>query len=229
MDIPEAPVSPSLCVSPASEHVSLPHDPLHNTGSNSKNRAKSTASSLLNYSEGQLAITSSQDGAHQAVSIFGTEDTYIKDSEMIHKSIKRIKTYIKYHPVDKVLPKEDFILVVRNLWKLIDIIYTTKWDSLILNKEKSLTIKKYVREYIMPYYRQKQLSTLTSNMKMNTSTPPPSRGIASLPTTNMSVAPPSPNKIVESTVKKTSKLSNMKKSYAQALKSNILCNIEDIL
>ena len=74
---------------------------------------------------------------------------------MIHKSIKRIKTYIKYHPVDKVLPKEDFILVVRNLWKLIDIIYTTKWDSLILNKEKSLTIRKYVREYIMPYYRQK--------------------------------------------------------------------------
>ena len=74
---------------------------------------------------------------------------------MIYKSIKRIEIYIKHHPVDKVLPKEDFILVVRNLWKLIDTIYTTKWDSLIFNKEKSLTIRKYVRKYIMPYYRQK--------------------------------------------------------------------------
>jgi len=59
IDIPEAPTSFSLCVPPASEHVSLPHDPLHNTGSNDKNRAKSAASSLLDYGEGQLAITSS--------------------------------------------------------------------------------------------------------------------------------------------------------------------------
>ena len=148
---------------------------------------------------------------------------------MIYKSIKRIETYIKYHPVDKALPKGDFILIVRNLWKLIDIIYTTKWDSLIFNKEKSLTIRKYIREYIMLYYRQKQLLTSTSNMKMNTSTPLPSTGIASLSTTNMSVAPPPPNKIVESTVKKVSKLSNIKKSYVQASKSNVLHNVEDIL
>jgi len=87
--------------------------------------------------------------------IFGTKDTQSKDSKMILKSIKRIRTYIKHHPPDKVPPKGDFILVVRNLWKLIDTIYTTKWNSLIFEKEKSLTIRKCVEEYIMPYYRQK--------------------------------------------------------------------------
>ena len=98
-------------------------------------------------------IANSWDGAYQVVSIFKTKDIQIKDSEMIHKSIKRIGTYIKHYLVDKVLPKEDFILVVRNLWKLIDIIYTAKWDSLIFDKEKSLIIRKCVREYIIPYYR----------------------------------------------------------------------------
>ena len=44
----------------------------------------------------------------------------------------------------------------------------------------------------------------------------------------MSVAPPPPNKNSVSTVKKDPKLSNMKKSYAQASKSNLLC-IEDIV
>ena len=98
-------------------------------------------------------IANSWDGAYQVVSIFKTKDIQIKDSEMIHKSIKRIETYIKHHPVDKAPPKKDFILVVRNLWKLIDIIYTAKWDSLIFDKEKSLIIRKCVREYIIPYYR----------------------------------------------------------------------------
>jgi len=66
---------------------------------------------------------------------------------MILKSIKRIRTYIKHYPADKTLPKGDFILVVRNLWKLIDTIYTAKWDSLIFEKEKSLTIRKCVGVY----------------------------------------------------------------------------------
>ena len=174
-------------------------------------------------------IANSWDGAYQVVSIFKTKDIQIKDSEMIHKSIKRIETYIKHHPVDKAPPKKDFILVVRNLWKLIDIIYTAKWDSLIFDKEKSLIIRKCVREYIIPYYRQKQLSTLTLNIEMNTPTPLPSMGVAPSPTTNMLVAPPPPNKNVESTVKKASKPSIIKKSYTQASKSNILYNIEDIL
>ena len=115
MDIPEASVSFSPYVPPASEHVSLPHVPLHNTDSNGKNRAESIAPSLLDYGKGQPAIASSWDGAHQALSIFGIEDTQSKDSEMILKSIKRIRTYIKHHPVDKAPPKGDFILVIRNL------------------------------------------------------------------------------------------------------------------
>ena len=227
MDIPEAPASPSLCVPPASEHVSSSHVPLYNMGSNGRNKAE--APSLLDYSEGQLAITSSWDGAHQALSIFGTEDTQSKDSKMILKSIKRIRIYIKHHPTDKVPPKEDFILVVRNLWKLIDTIYITKWDSLIFEKEKSLTIRKCVGEYIMPYYKQKQLSTPTSNIEINTSISPPSAETTPPPTINISVAPPPPNKNIESTVKKAPKSLNMKKSYMQASKSNVSYNIEDIL
>jgi len=225
-DIPEAPTPPSPHISPASEHVSSPCVPLHNTGSNGKNRAESAAPSLLDYGKGQLAIASSWDGAHQALSIFRTEDTQSKDSKMILKSIKRIRTYIKHHLVDKVLPKGDFIPVVRNLWKLIDTIYTTKWDSLIFEKEKSLTIRKCVREYIMPYYRQKQLLTSTMNMKMNISTPLPYVGATPPLTTIMSVAPPPPNKNIESTVKKAPKPLNMKKSYVQASKSNVSHNID---
>jgi len=38
MNIPEAFASPLLHISLASEHVSLPHIPLHNTGSNGRNR-----------------------------------------------------------------------------------------------------------------------------------------------------------------------------------------------
>ena len=147
---------------------------------------------------------------------------------MILKSIKRIGIYIKHYPVDKALPKKEFILIVKNLWKMINIIYIAKWDFLIYDKEKSLTIRKYVREHIMPYYRQNQLSTLTSNTKMNIPSPLPFAKDASPPTINISVAPPPPNKNVESTVKNALKPLNMKKSYTQASKSNLL-HIEDIL
>ena len=54
IDTPQVPVSPSLDVPPASEHISLPHALLHNMGSNGKSRAESAAPSVLDYSEGQL-------------------------------------------------------------------------------------------------------------------------------------------------------------------------------
>ena len=88
------------------------------------------------------------------LSIFGTEDTIFKDTKMIFNSIRRLRSDIKHHPVDKVPPKGEFVPVVEYLWKLIDTIYTTKWDSLIFNKEKTLTIRKCVGEHIVPYYRQ---------------------------------------------------------------------------
>jgi len=60
-DILDAPASPLLHVPPAREHMSSPHDPLHNMGSSGKNRVESgdSAPTLLDYSDNQLVITSS--------------------------------------------------------------------------------------------------------------------------------------------------------------------------
>ena len=65
-------------------------------------------------------------------------------------------------------------------------------------------------------------------LMMTTPSPLSSAEVAPPPTTNMLAAPPSPNKNIESTVKKDPKPSNMKKTYAQASKSNLL-HIEDIV
>ena len=161
------------------------------------------------------------------LSIFRIEDTILKDAEMIFESIRRIRTYIKHHPVDKALGRE-FILVVKYFWKLINTIYTAKWDSLIFNKEKTLTIRKCVGEHIMPLYRQNQPSTTALNTTTSNPSPLSSAEVASPLTTNMSAAPPPPNKTIEITVKKGPKPLNMKKSYVQASKSNLL-HIEDIV
>ena len=154
---------------------------------------------------------------------------------MIYKSIKRIGTYIKHHPVDKGPIKGDFILVVKNLWRLIDIIYAAKWDLLVFDRERSLTIRKYVREYIMPTYRNVQplisvqLLTLTLNMEMNTPALLPSMAIASPPTTNTLVVP-FPGKITGPIKKKVLELTTMKKTYTQAskTKSNV-SHVKEIL
>jgi len=100
-DSPQAPASLPLHVPPASEHVPSPHVPLHNMGSNGKNRAVPAAPSVLDYSEGQPAVTSAWDGAHHVLSIFGTGDMVLKDAESMFKSIRRLRDYIKRHPVDK--------------------------------------------------------------------------------------------------------------------------------
>jgi len=223
------PASPSLCVAPASEHIPSPHIPSHNKDSNGKNRAESTVPLVLNYSEGQLAISRNWDGEHHALSIFRTEDTLAKDSEMMFDSIVRLRSFIKHYPVDKSPMERELVPVVEFLWKLFDTIYSAKWDTLIFNKEKNLTIRKCIGECIMPYYKQNQPSTSMSNTTMTTtSSPLPSAEATPPPTTNMSAAPPPPNKNVESTIKKDLKPLNMKKSYAQASKSS-LSRIEDIV
>jgi len=226
MDSPQALASPSLHVTSASEHVPSPHVPLHNKGPNDKDRAASTVSSVLSYGEGQPAISSNWDGSHHALSIFGSEDTLEKDSKMIHNSLSRMRSFIKYHPN----PTEREVKpVVEKLWRLIDIIYTANWDTVPFSKDKNLTIRKCVRDRIMPYYTQNQPSTESSNMTMmNTPSPLPSVEAAPPPTVNIPRAPPPPNKNNESTAKKNPKPSNLKKSYAQASKSNLLC-IEDIV
>jgi len=154
MDPPQAPTSPSLHVAPASEHVPSPHVPSHNKDSNSKNRAEPTTSLVLNYSEGQPAISHNWDRVYHVLSIFRTENTLTKDSEMMYDFIVRLRSFIKHHPVDKSPMERELSPIVEMLWKLFDTIYSAKWDTLIFNKEKNLTIRKCVRECIMPYYMQ---------------------------------------------------------------------------
>ena len=101
----QAPASPSLHVASASEHVPLPHVLSHNKDSNGKNRAEPTASLILNYSKGQPAISHNWDGAHHALSIFGTENTLTKDSEMMYDSIMRLRSFIQW---TRVQWKENF-------------------------------------------------------------------------------------------------------------------------
>ena len=225
MDIPVTSASPLPRVPPASEHVSSPHDPLHNTGSSGNNRAESgdSAPTLLDYSKNQLVIANSWDGAFHVVSIFGTVKTWSEDAANICESIKRIGSYIKSHPADKNPPSGDFIPVVQSLWMLIDMIYTSKWDVLIFDKEASLTIRKCVKESIMPFYRKlesstsKAMSNLANLKEKTTISNPiivlPSTAVPPTTTTNLPVAP-LPNKNIESVDKKTSKPLNMKKSYA---------------
>jgi len=90
------------------------------------NRVESVTPFILDYSEGQLVTPSSWDGVYHVLSIFGSKNTQFKDSEIIFKSIRRIRAYIKHHPVDKVPPKGEFVPVVEYLWKLIDTIYIAK-------------------------------------------------------------------------------------------------------
>ncbi|KAL9710067.1 hypothetical protein Ac2012v2_007129 [Leucoagaricus gongylophorus] len=226
MDPLQAPASPLLHVTPASEHVPSPHAPLHNKGPNGKNRAASTAPLVLSYSEGQPAISSNWDGSHHALSIFGSEDTLEKDSEMIYDSLSRMRSFIKHHPN----PTEREVKpVVEKLWRLIDIIYTANWDTVPFSKDKNLTIRKCIGDRIIPYYMQNQPSTESSNTTMtNTPSPLPSTEVAPPPTISIPRAPPPPNKNDESTTKKDPKLLNLKKSYVQASKSN-LSRIEDIV
>ena len=76
-DIPDASALPLLCIPLAREHMSLPHDPLHNTGSSGKNSTEfgDSAPILLNYSNNQPIIASFWNGAFYVVSIFETEKT----------------------------------------------------------------------------------------------------------------------------------------------------------
>ena len=61
MNIPTALTSPPSCIPLIGEHMLLPYVPLPNTGSSGKNKVESDDSGpfLLDYSNNQLAITSS--------------------------------------------------------------------------------------------------------------------------------------------------------------------------
>jgi len=76
-DIPEDKSMPMPHASPAERNVPSPHAPLHNRDAKGKKRAEPVNSnpSVLNYGRNQPAILSSWEGAHHALSIFGTDLT----------------------------------------------------------------------------------------------------------------------------------------------------------
>ena len=81
---------------------------------------------------------------------------------------------------------------------------------LTFDKDTSLTIWKYIRDTIVPIY--KKLETKL-NLEKNSSISLPFVAVTPLPTTNIPVAPSPPNKNIDSTIKKTPKPLNTKKSY----------------
>ena len=106
-DVPEVQSSPIPCVSPAGEHVPLPRVP--------KVESSNSGPSVLNYGNNQLTIASSWDGAHHALSIFGTQETSATDVANITKLITRMINYFKHNLADKKPPAEEFADVVKAL------------------------------------------------------------------------------------------------------------------
>ena len=224
-DIPEAQSSLTPHASPASKHVSSPQVPVSNRNSMERSRVESNNSgpSVLNYGNNQPSITSSWDGAHHALSIFGTQETTAIDAANITQSISRMINYFKHNPADKKPPAGEFANVVKALWGLIAMIYTSRWDLLPIEDKN---ICKLVGEKIVPGYmklglandKMAEKSSLSSTSLLSNMVVPP-------PPTNSVTTPPPQALVVP---QKVPKPSNMKKLYVQASKSN-LSKVEDIL
>ena len=138
-DIHEVQASPTPRVPPVRENVSSPRAPLHNRDAKGKGRTDSNDSgpSLLNYGRIQLAIPSSWDGAHHALSIFGTDHSVEIDATNMAQSLLRVVEYIVNNPADKKVPAREFENVVKGFWSLISAIYTSKWDLLPVENGKT--------------------------------------------------------------------------------------------
>ena len=211
MDVPEAPASSQPCVPPAGEHVLPPHVP---SGSNRKSRIESSNSgpSVLNYSNNQLSIASSWDGAHHALSIFGMYKTSDTDTANITQSITRMTDCFIYNLADKKALATEYAAVVKALWGLIASIYSLKWDLLSIEDKN---ICKLVGEKILSEYKRFGLVNEKVVEKSSSSSPS-----ISLPS-NM-VAPPPPPTATSAAIPplptpgaplKVLKSSNMKKLY----------------
>ena len=117
-DIPEVQSLPVLHVSPAGEHMPLPCVP--------RVESSNSGPSVLNYGNNQLTIASSWDGAPHALSIFGTKETSASDAANMSQSITQMIDFFKHNPANKVPPAGEFANVVKALWGLIAMIYTSK-------------------------------------------------------------------------------------------------------
>ena len=157
------------------------------------------------------------------LSIFGTQETTAIDATNITQSISRMIDYFKHNLADKKLPAGEFADVVKALWGLIAMIYTFRWDLLSIEDKN---ICKLIGKKIIPGYikhglvndKMAEKSSLSStSLPSNIAVPPP-------PTNSVTTPPPQTLVVPQ----KVPKPSNMKKSYAQASKSN-LSNVKDIL
>jgi len=120
--------------------------------------------------------------------------------------------------VDKKPLVGEFVLVIKSLWKLIEIIYTSKWDLLVFDKKASLTIQKSVGDRIVPIYRKiETMSFKSANSKENPTSSNPTtslpKSVVPPPPTTKPIVPTSLNNNIETVIKKIPKPSNMKKSY----------------
>ena len=143
------------------------------------------------------------------------EETSMIDATNITQSISRMIDYFKHNPADKKLPAGEFAEIVKALWGLIAMIYTSRWDLLPI-EDKS--IRKLMGKKIVPGYMKLGLA----NNKTAKKPSPPSTSLPS----NTAVPSPPPNPVpapppqVSVVPQKVPKPSIMKKSYAQASKSN---------
>ena len=131
--------------------------------------------------------------------------------------------YFKYNPADKKPPAREFANVVKALWGLIAMIYTFRWDLLPIEDKN---ICKLMGEKIVPRYIKLGLvnDKTAEKSSLSSTSLPSNTAVLSPPTNSVTTLPPQMSVVPQ----KVSKPSNMKKSYAQASKSN-LSKVEDIL
>ena len=131
--------------------------------------------------------------------------------------------YFKYNPADKKPPAREFANVVKALWGLIAMIYTFRWDLLPIEDKN---ICKLMGEKIVPRYIKLGLvnDKTAEKSSLSSTSLPSNTAVLSSPTNSITTLPPQMSVVPQ----KVSKPSNMKKSCAQASKSN-LSKVEDIL
>jgi len=221
-DIPEVQFSPTPHGPPAGGNVLSPRAPLHNRDVKGKRRTNLIDSnpSLLNYGGIQPVMPSSWDGAHHALSVFGTDETNEVNAINMAKLISRIVEYIKNNPADKKLPAREFEQVMKGFWNLITAVYSSKWD--LLSCEDRKNFHTLVGEKILNNYAKPGFENKTEAKKVLSPLPD------TVTNTNVPVTP-LPSKMTGLIEKKAMKSMIMKKSYAQASKANILTSIEDVI
>ena len=143
-------------------------------------------------------------------------------------SLERLTNHIKNFLVSLNSNRKlsgEYIPAIKDLCNLINMTFYSRWNHLIFDTEKSLTINKSIAHF----YEKLLTSNINKLVESTTPLAPTATlsSVATPPTTSPVILPLIKNS--ENVVKKASKPSNVKKSYTQASKTNISSNIEDIL